>query len=630
VSWRPIRASVRGTITPGSCAWRARGLIYNARWHAMASSCVNEQSTLISTLMDKAQVTAILEEIAVLLELKGENPFKALAYTKAARALDAYDGEIAPLVAENRLGSVSGIGDALCLKITELVRTGKLDYYEKLRASVPAGLLAMMEIPALGPKKIKALHEKLGIESVDDLEAACRAGRVRALAGFGAKTEEKILAGIAQSRVYAEQFVYPEAWALAEELRDALRGHGAVGQVSVAGSVRRGVELVRNIDLVASSRDAATVLDDFGTWADVTKIVRREPSSATVLLASGISATLRVVPENEYAFALHHFTGSAGHNAQLCNHAAAQGKNLTERGLFAITRGAKKDAEKSIPCRSEHELFAALDLQEIPPELREGLGEIDAAATGKIPRLIEWMQLRGTFHCHTNASDGKNTLTEMAAEARDLGLTYLGIADHSRSSIQANGLSEERLAAQVEEIRKLNAALDGFHIFAGSEVDILKDGRLDFGDDVLRKLDYVVASVHNVLNQDEDTMTARLIRAMENEYVTMLGHPSGRRLLQREASRVNFEKIIDCAARTGTWIELNCSTWRMDLDWRWWRQARDRGVKCVINPDAHRLAQFASLRHGVTAARKGWLRCEDVMNTQTLEEIRRALAKKRN
>jgi DNA polymerase (family X) len=577
--------------------------------------------------MTKAQITDILEEIAVLLELKGENPFKALAYTKAARVLDAYDGELAPLVAEDRLGPALGLGDALRLKVTELVQTGKLDYYEKLRASVPPGLLAMMDIPALGPKKIKTLHEKLGISSIDELEAACHAGRVRALTGFGAKTEEKILAGIAQSRVYADQFVYPEAWAFAEELRDALRGHPAVGQIGVAGSVRRGVELVKNIDLVASTRDPAALLDDFVTWTDVEKIVQRAPDSATVQLAAGIKATLRVVSESEYAFALHHFTGNPAHNAQLRERAAAQGKTLTERGLFAITPGAKKgSAGKPISCRTEHELFAALDLQEIPAELREGLGEIEAAADRAIPRLIEWTQLRGTFHCHTNASDGKNTLDEMAHEARDLGLTYLGIADHSRSSIQANGLSEERLAAQVEDIRKLNLGFDGFHVFAGSEVDILKDGKLDFGDDVLRHLDYVVASAHNLLNQDEATMTARLIRAMENEYVTMLGHPSGRRLLQREASHVNFEKLIDCAARTGTWIELNCSTSRMDMDWRWWRRARDQGVKCVINPDAHRISQFASLRHGVTAARKGWLRREDVMNTRTLDEIERALA----
>jgi DNA polymerase (family 10) len=577
--------------------------------------------------MDKAQVTDILEEIAVLLELKGENPFKALAYIKAARAIDAYDGELAPLVAAEKLGSTLGLGDALQQKVTELVTTGKLEYLEKLRASVPAGLLAMTEIPALGPKKIKTLHDKLGISSVEELEAACRAGRVRALAGFGAKTEEKILDGIARARTYADQFLYPEALALAEELRDALRGHRAVSQIAIAGSIRRGLELVNAIEIVASSREPAELLEDFATWTDVKSVTARDDHSATIVLKAGLSATLRVVADSEYTFALHELTGSPEHNAALRERATAQKKELTDRGLFAIARGAKKGAPRqSILCRNEHDLFAALDLQEIPPELREGRGEIEAAAEHKIPRLIEWTQLRGTFHCHTNWSDGRNTLVEMATEARDLGLTYLGIADHSRSSVIANGLSEERLAGQVEAIRKLNLDLDEFHVFAGSEVDILKDGSLDYGDDVLRHLDYVVASVHNVLGQDEATMTARLIRAMENEYVTMLGHPSGRRLLQREESRVNFDKIIDCAARTGTWIELNCSSSRMDMDWRWWREARDRGVKCVINPDAHRIVQFAMLRHGVTAARKGWLRREDVMNTLTLDEIRRALA----
>jgi len=576
--------------------------------------------------MDKDSIVDLLEEIALLLELKGENPFKALAYTKAARALDSFSGDLAELVAKNGLASI-GLGDALQQKVAELVATGRLEYHEKLRASVPEGLLALAALPALGPRKIRALHDKLGIASVEELEAACRAGKVRALAGFGAKTEEKILDGIANSRTYEGQFLHPEALAIAEELRDALRNHDAVSQLAIAGSIRRGLELVRNIDLVASSREPGRLLDDFVTWADVKDVVARAAASATILLESGIAATLHVVADSEYAAALHHWTGSREHNAALRAHAAAQRKELTERGLFHMKRGAKKAAAReAIPCRDEHALFAALDLQDIPPELREGRGEIEAAAAREIPRLIEWMQLRGTFHCHTTASDGKNTLEEMAEAARELGLAYLGIADHSRSSVPARGLTEERLGEQIEAIRKLNGTFDDFLVFAGSEVDILKDGRLDFSDDVLRQLDYVVASVHNALGQDEATMTARLIRAMENEHVTMLGHVTGRRLLQREASRVNFEKVIDCAARTGTWIELNCSTSRMDMDWRWWRQARDRGVKCVINPDAHRVAALGVLRQGVTAARKGWLRREDVMNTLTLEEITRALA----
>ena len=496
---------------------------------------------------------------------------------------------------------------------------------------MPEGLLSLLEIPALGPKKIKTLHEKLGITSIAELEKACQEKRVRDLAGFGAKTEEKILAGIAQARDYAKLFVYAEAWAIAEEIREALRDHPAVGQVSVAGSLRRGREVVKDLDFVASSREPAEVMDYFVSLPGVKTVTNHGPTKSSVLLQNGISADLRVVNEKEYIYALHHFTGSKEHNVAMRQRAIAQGKKMSEWGLFEIKPGKKKGEETEgplIPCRTEDDLFAALGLQYIPPELREGLGEIEAAAAREIPRLVEWTQLRGTFHCHTNWSDGRNTLAEMAAEARELGLDYLGIADHSKSSVQANGLNEARLIEQIEAIAKLNAATPDFHVFSGSEVDILKDGKLDFADDILARLDYVVASVHNVMNQDEETMTARLIHAMENEHVTMLGHPTGRLLLQREASKVSFEKVLDCAARTGTWIELNCSTWRMDMDWRWWHRARDKGVKCVINPDAHRIAQFATLRHGVTAARKGWLRSEDVMNTRTLAEIKSALAGK--
>jgi DNA polymerase (family 10) len=586
--------------------------------------------------MDKAQVSAILEEIALLLELKGENPFKALAYTKAARALDTFDGDLARLVAEDRLKELPGLGDALRQKVTALVTTGKLQYYETLRASVPEGLLALTDIPALGPKKIRALHEKLGISNVVELEAACRNRKVRGLPGFGAKTEEKILAGIEQSRAYSGLFRYAEIWAQAEEIREALRAHDEVIQVALAGSMRRGREVIKDLDFVASSRKPDEVMDYFTTLPGVKQVTGHGSTKSSIVLENGIAADLRVVSDPQFASALHHFTGSKEHNVALRQRAIAQGKKLSEWGLFEIAPGAKKGAKehvdgkdkpegKLIPCRTEDELFAALGLQYIPPELRENLGEIEAAVKREIPRLVEWTQLRGTFHCHTNWSDGRNTLAEMAGEARELGLDYLGIADHSKSSFQANGLNEERLIEQIGMIATLNSQVKDFHVFTGSEVDILKDGRLDFGDDVLRQLDYVVASVHNVMNQEEDEMTARVIRAMENEYVTMLGHPTGRLLLQREASRINLEKIIDAAARTGAWIELNCSSYRMDLDWRWWHRARDKGVKCVINPDAHRIAQFAMLRHGVTMARKGWLRREDVLNTLPLAEIRAKL-----
>jgi DNA polymerase (family 10) len=580
--------------------------------------------------MDKSKVTDILEEIAVLLELKGENPFKARAYTNAARALDNYEGDLAQLVAGNRIGELPGIGDALQKKIVELVTTGRLEYYENLRATIPGGLLAMMEIPALGPKKIKVLHEKLGIANVAELETACQAHRVRELSGFGAKTEEKLLAGIAQARDYSALFVYAEAWSQAEEIRDALREHEEVIQLSVAGSLRRGREIVKDLDFVASSRQPKEVMDYFVSLPWVKQVTNHGTTKSSVLLESGISVDLRVVSDQEYPYALHHFTGSKEHNVALRQRAIAQGKKMSEWGLFEIGAGKKAGAEdegRLIPCRTEDELFAALGLQYIPPELRENLGEIEAAEKREIPRLIEWTQLRGTFHCHTNWSDGKNTLAEMAEEAHELGLEYLGIADHSKSSVQAHGLDEGRLAEQIELIAQYNAKTPDFHLFAGSEVDILKDGRLDFSDDILARLDYVVASVHNAMSQDEAEMTARVIRAMENEYVTMLGHATGRLLLQREPYKIDLEKIIDCAARTGTWIELNCSSWRMDLDWRWWRRARDKGVKCVINPDAHRISQLAMLRHGVTMARKGWLRREDVMNTMPFDAVRKALAR---
>jgi len=580
--------------------------------------------------MDKSEITDILEEIAVLLELKGENPFKARAYTNGARVLDQFDGDIAQLVRDNRLGDLPGIGEALQQKITELVTTGKLKYYEDLRASLPAGLLELMNVPALGPKKIKALYEKLNVTSIAELEAACQAHKVRDLPGFGAKSEEKILAGIAQGRDYAQLTHYADAWAQAEEIREALREHEDVLQLSVAGSLRRGKEVVKDLDFVASSRNPQELMDYFVSLPWVKTVTNHGTTKSSVLLKSGISADLRVVSDKEFPYALHHFTGSKEHNVAMRQRAIAQGKKLSEWGLFETPTDKKAkpgDDGKLVPCRDEHEIFAALGLQYIPPEIRENTGEIEAAEKKEIPRLVEWTQLRGTFHCHTNWSDGKNTLAEMAGEARELGLDYLGIADHSKSSYQANGLNEERLLEQIEMIAKLNTQIDDFHVFAGSEVDILKDGRLDFPDDIMAKLDYVVASVHNAMAGDEDEMTKRVIKAMENEYVTMLGHATGRLLLQREPYKINLEKIIDCAARTGTWIELNCSTYRMELDWRWWHKARDKGVKCVINPDAHRISQFGTLRHGVTMARKGWLRKQDVINTLSLEAVTKALAR---
>jgi DNA polymerase (family 10) len=584
--------------------------------------------------MDKEKVAEVLLEIAQLLELQGENPFKSRAYSSAARAIQSHPGDLAELVRDGRLGEIPGLGDALRAKVTELVTTGRLQYHEKLRASFPAGLLELFDIPGLGPKKIKLLHGTLGIDSIDALEAACHAGSIATIPTLGAKTQQNILDGIALRRQFSGQHRYGDVYAAAEAVHDALRSHPAVLRVSLAGSFRRGKEVLKDLDLVASSADPAAVMEAFIALPGVQRVINHGDTKSSVLLEGGLQCDLRVVDDATFPYALHHFTGSKEHNVALRQRAIARGMKLSEWGLFPRTADDDdshenpRDPAGRIPCRTEGELFAALGLDEIPPELRENLGEIEAADEHALPRLIEWTELRGTFHNHTIASDGHATLEQMAEAARSLGLEYLGIADHSKSSVQANGLDEDRLAQQVAAIRELNrVSEDGFRLFAGSEVDILKDGTLDFDDATLATLDYVVASVHSAFTLDEAAMTRRIIRAVEHPRVTMLGHLTGRLLLDRPPYAVNVQQVIEACAATGTWIELNANPWRLDMDWRWWRIARDLGVKCVINPDAHRATDLGYLRLGVNIARKGWLRRQDVVNTCSVREITRLLAR---
>ncbi len=575
--------------------------------------------------MDKSIVAEILNEIAVLLELKGENPFKSRAYSSAARTLEMLSEDLATLVKEERLSEIKGIGEALREKITELVTTGKLKYYEELKASVEPGLLEMLRIQGLGPKRIRVLHEKLGIKDIAGLEAACQAHQISELAGFGAKSEANLLAGIEQLRSFQNQFRYGDVIERAEDLIDTLRQHPEIIRINIAGSLRRGKEVIKDLDLLASSSNPKQVMDDFVALPGIIRILNHGETKSSVLLEEGLQCDLRVVPDAQFAGALHHFTGSKEHNVTLRQRAISQGKKVSEWGLFRVTKKGDTETEEPIPCPTEEELFRQLGLDFIPPELRENQGEIEAAEAGKIPRLVEWIELRGCFHNHTNASDGAHALEQMAAGAEQIGLEYLGIADHSKSSFQANGLSEERLLAQVEQIRILNQKSEDLILLSGVECDILKDGTLDYDDSVLKKLDYVVASVHSSFTQSEEEMTQRIIRAMENPHITMLGHPTGRLLLQRDSYAVNLPKLLDAAAETGTWIELNANPYRLDLDWRWWKTARDKGVKCVINPDAHRVSQLGYLKLGVQIARKGWLRREDVVNTLPLFKIQKLL-----
>jgi DNA polymerase (family 10) len=602
--------------------------------------------------MTKNEIADVLTEIGTLLELKGENPFKTRAYLAGARVLESIEEtELDALVREERLKSVKGIGDALAQKIAELHATGRLEFYEKLKASIEPGLVAMLDVPGLGPKKIKAIHDLLGVTTIEGLAAACTDGRVAALAGFGEKSQEKILTGIRNREAYGKRHLWWEAEAIAAPIIAGLRVLPQVAQAEAAGSLRRGLETVGDLDFIVAASEVAPVVEWFVTQAGVKEITARGETKASVRFESGLQADLRLVPAEQFAFALHHFTGSKDHNVQMRQRALARGLSLSEWGLVPEARrtegsraedgnpdgrpaGAPEGRTSGQPGKaavtSESELFAALGLRFIPPELREGLGEVEAAEAGELPRLVELADLRGAFHNHTTASDGRNTLAEMAAAAAALGWDYLGIADHSKSSFQAKGLTEERVAVQVAEIRALNASgRFKTHVFAGTECDILPDGRLDFDDAVLATLDYVVVSVHNVFTQSAAEMTARIIRAIEHPRTTMLGHVTGRLLLRREGYPVDIPKILDAAVANDVVIELNASPWRLDMDWRHWRKAAERGLLCAINPDAHEIAGLGHVRAGINSARKGWLTREQVLNTRPLADMQAWLEARR-
>jgi DNA polymerase (family 10) len=585
--------------------------------------------------MTKNEIADVLAEIGTLMELKGENPFKIRAYSGGARAIEALEkDEFEKLVVEGRIQSVKGIGEALAAKIAELHATGRLEFLDKLKATIEPGLVEMLKIPGLGPKKIAALGRELGVTSVAALEKACRDGTVAALDGFGEKTQEKILAGIRNREAYSLRHLWWNASQTAAPILAGLRSLPQVSRAESAGSLRRGLETVGDLDFIVAASDVAPVVEWFTGQPGVREVTAKGDTKASVRLESGLQADLRIVPAGQFAFALHHFTGSKDHNVLMRQRALERDMSLSEWGLVPSKgEGTAKDKasrNEGKPAADEKAIFAALGLAFIPPELREGIGEIEAAEKGELPRLIELGDIKGAFHNHTTQSDGSNTLAEMTAAAEALGWQYLGIADHSKSSRQANGLTEERLLAQVAEIAALNASgRFRTRVFAGTECDILPDGRLDFDDAVLAKLDYVVVSVHSSFSQEEAVMTSRIIKALENPRSTMLGHLSGRILLEREPYRVDAAKVIDAAIANGVAIELNASPHRLDMDWRLWKKAAARGLECSINPDAHSTASLGFVRAGVNAARKGWLTRENVVNTLPLAKMESWLSKMR-
>src|SRR2546422_5235266 len=589
--------------------------------------------------MTKSQIAEVLEQIATLLELEGENPFKIRAYANAARSLETFGGSLSDLRDEEALAKIPGIGKSIAEKIKELAVTGSLKYLEELRAEFPAAILELFSISGLGAKKIKALNEQLHISSIEQLREACESGRVARLPGFGETTQAKICTAIEQRAKHSGYFHFGQIAAEAESLRRDLAAHADALQVDVAGSYRRRREIVRDVDLVVATKKPAAITEFFIKHALAESIIAQGPTKTSVRLRSGIQCDLRVVSSAEYPFALNYFTGSKQHNIEMRSRALERGWTLNEYRLARLPPDPKKKVRAGravrrptikIPTvRDEAALYRALRLDFVPPELRENCGEFEAAEKHSLPRLLEQDNLRGTFHCHTVASDGHNTLEEMAAAAQELGLEYLGIAEHSKSSIQAHGIDAARLRSQIAAIRKLNKKLDGFRVFAGVECDILRDGKLDFDDEILAELDFAVASIHSVFNLSEAQMTKRITRAMENPFVTILAHPTGRLLLKRDPYLIDIPAVLEGAAATGTWIELNAAPKRLDLDWRWWPLAKQKGVKCVINPDAHRTERLQDLWFGIGIARKGWLTKEDVVNCLPLGKIEAALQIKR-
>lgn len=570
-------------------------------------------------MLTKETIIQILEEIATLLELTGENPFKSRAYQNAARNLEKSEVDFDELVKENRLTEIEGIGEAISKKLTELIQTGKLEYYEKLKDSVPPGHLEMLKIPGLGPKKIHALYEQLGVKDVGELEYACLENRLVDLKGFGEKTQDNILAGIAKLKVYKERRLYAEVAVEAEVLLEYLKRDKSILSISIAGSLRRGNETVKDIDILAASKNPEKLGGHFTSYERIETVTANGETKVSVVLKSGINADLRIVTSAEYPYALHHFTGSKEHNTAMRGRAKDMGLKMNEYGLF---RG-----EKNIKCANEEELFATLKLQFIEPELRENMGEIQAAEKNELPKLVEEKDVRGIFHVHTNFSDGGETLENMARAAREMGLQYIGISDHSRSAYYAGGLQIEDIKKQHELIDKLNKKLKPFHIFKGIEADILPDGSLDYDEKTLARFDFVIAAVHSNFNMPAREMTARLKKALQNKYATMLAHPTGRLLLSREPYAVNLEEVIDTAAKFGKAVELNANAHRLDLDWRHCIYAKRKGVKIAINPDAHQIAGLRDVSFGVKIARKGWLSSEDCLNCMSLVGMKEYLTR---
>jgi DNA polymerase (family 10) len=571
--------------------------------------------------MDSRSVGEVLREIALLLELKGDNPFKVKAYSNAARSIEILEEDLGRVIREGRLKEIKGIGDALAHQITELVNTGKLQVYDDLKSSVPPGHLEMLKIPGLGPKKIKALYDALDIRTAGELEYACLENRLVELQGFGQKTQEKVLQGIQQIKKYQGRYLFGEVIEGAEEILKKVLSHPKVLRANLAGSLRRRMEVVRNINLVVSTSQPREVLTAFSKLPEVEVVQFKDKVSGRYALLTGVEVDLRTTSDQAFPNQLLQRTGNTSHWNAMMERAKTMGFTLGEEGLRRNGRG--------ISCKEEEGIFEALGLHFIPPELRENQGEIEAAELHQLPLLVEDQDIKGVFHVHSSYSDGTTSIKSMALAARTIGFSYIGLSDHSQTARYAGGLNFEKLKKQWEEIDQVNKEMDGFHIFKGTESDILPDGSLDYDEAVLKRFDFVIASVHSHFTMSLEEMTQRMVKAIRNPFTTILGHPTGRLLLAREAYPVDMTRLIDEASKAGVAIELNAHPYRLDIDWRLCKYAKEKGAKIIINPDAHEEAGLKDTYFGVGIARKGWLEPGDILNTMDLEEMKEFLKKRK-
>jgi len=563
--------------------------------------------------MNNWEIAQIFNEIADLLDILGESPYKSRAYRRAAHKLSTTYLDAVQLSREGRLQEIPGIGDALAKKIQALITTGKLRYYDELREKVPASLRQLLQIPGIGAKTAQIIYQNLKPRDLAELETAAREKRLRELPGIGSKTEEAILRGLETLASSKKRLLLHYAFAVAGEIKDYLKSLSGIKEASIAGSLRRGMETVGDLDFVAVAHDPLAVIKELATAPFLQELLTADNFQLSLMTKWGIRADILVVQPEYYATALQYMTGSKEHNEELSALASSLGWESSENGIYP-------GHGEPLPS-SEEELYSILGMLYIPPELREGRGEIKAASKGVLPYLLEVYDLKGDLHVHSHWSDGVNTLEELALEARRRGYQYLAVTDHSKSLHVARGLTEERIWEQREEIHRINQRLSDFRLLAGIEVEIRPDGSLDFDDDLLAEMDIVVASVHSGFNQDEKTLTERVVRAMQNKHVDIIGHPTGRLLGRREPYPIDIEQVLEVAAATGTALEINSSPDRLDLSDRYIRRGKELGVRFAVNTDAHDLHYLDDLQYGVLQARRGWLEKDDVINTMSYEQL---------